>query len=395
MKVEEGCSSIKGISILGSTGSIGRQALEVVDMFSDRFTVVGLAAGRNTEVLREQVRKYRPRVVSVSSRDDARRLSEEFGPAGPSVLWGPEGMLAVATCPEADTVLTAVTGTAGLLPTVAAIKAGKDIALANKETLVAAGALVTGLAARHGVKILPVDSEHSAVWQCLSGARPGEVGSIILTASGGPFRKQPGDLARVTVALSLAHPNWNMGRKITIDSATLMNKGLEVIEARWLFGVDYDRIRVVVHPQSIVHSMVEFVDGSVLAQMGLPDMRLPIQYALCYPGRLPNSMPRLDWFSLKDLTFEPPDTSRFPMLDLAYQAGRRGGTAPAVMNAANEVAVECFLDEIISFPSIYRVVEEVLWGHSVIERPELEEILEADREGREKARQLVKAGIGN
>ncbi|MHB8918567.1 MAG: 1-deoxy-D-xylulose-5-phosphate reductoisomerase, partial [Desulfocucumaceae bacterium] len=339
--------------------------------------------------------KYRPRVVSVSSRDDARRLSEEFGTAGPGVLWGTEGILAVATCPEADTVLTAVTGTAGLLPTVAAIKAGKDIALANKETLVAAGALVTGLAARHGVRILPVDSEHSAVWQCLGGAGPGEVGSIILTASGGPFRKQPGDLAKVTVAMALAHPNWNMGRKITIDSATLMNKGLEVIEARWLFGVDYDRIRVVVHPQSIIHSMVEFVDGSVLAQMGLPDMRLPIQYALCYPGRLPSSMPRMDWFSLKDLTFEPPDTNRFPMLDLACQAGRRGGTAPAVMNAANEVAVECFLDERISFPSIYRVVEEVLWGHSVIERPELEEILEADREGREKARQLVKAGIRN
>lgn len=385
----ENDSALKGISILGSTGSIGRQALEVLDLLGGQYTVVGLSAGRNINALREQVRKYRPRVVSVCSGDDARVLTEEFGKNGPTVLWGPEGMKAVATCPGAHMVLTAITGTAGLTPTVEAIKAGKDIALANKETLVAAGPLVAGLAEKHGVKILPVDSEHSAVWQCLQGSRPGEVGSIILTASGGPFRKQPEDLSLVTVDMALAHPNWNMGRKITVDSATLMNKGLEVIEARWLFGLDYDRIRVVVHPQSIIHSMVEFVDGSILAQLGPPDMRLPIQYALTYPRRFPNSLPGIDWHRLKDLTFEPPDTGRFPLLDLACQAGRRGGTAPAVMNAANEVAVEYFLAGRIGFISIYRVVEEVLNRHDVCDRPDLENILEADRLAREEARLLA------
>ncbi len=392
--MRRGCSRIKGVSILGSTGSIGRQALEVIDLFPDQFAVVGLAAGRNIEVLREQIKKYRPLLVSVYSRDDARVLSEEFGREGRRILWGPEGLAAVATCPEAGTVLTAVTGIAGLVPTMAAIRAGKDIALANKETLVAAGPLVTGLAAKHGAKILPVDSEHSAVWQCLRGSRAGEVGSIILTASGGPFRKEPEDLGRVTVSMALDHPNWNMGKKITVDSATLMNKGLEVIEARWLFGLDYDRIKVVVHPQSIIHSMVEFVDGSVVAQLGPPDMRLPIQYALSYPTRLPGNLPRLDWFSLKELTFEPPDTGRFPLLDLAYRAGRRGGTAPAVMNAANEVAVESFLAGRISFLSINRVVEEVLSGHRVVDRPELEDILEADRQARESARQLAEKLTG-
>ncbi|MFZ5634819.1 MAG: 1-deoxy-D-xylulose-5-phosphate reductoisomerase [Bacillota bacterium] len=380
---------MKGISILGSTGSIGRQALEVIDLFSDHFFVAGLVAGHNIKVIREQIIRYRPRLVSVLNRRDAEMLSAEFGRKGIRVLWGPEGMLAVATCPEAHTVLTAVTGTAGLEPTVAAIKAGKDIALANKETLVAAGPLVTELAAKHGVKILPVDSEHSAVWQCLQDSRPEEIGSIILTASGGPFRKEPENLGQVTVEMALAHPNWNMGRKITVDSATLMNKGLEVIEARWLFGLDYDRIKVVVHPQSIIHSMVEFVDGSVLAQLGLPDMRLPIQYALTYPGRLPNQMQRLDFFSLRELTFEPPDAGRFPLLSLAYQAGRRGGTAPAVMNAANEVAVEFFLAGKINFMHIYRIVEDVVSGRHIVDRPDLDDILEADREARQKARQLA------
>ncbi|MCL6478106.1 MAG: 1-deoxy-D-xylulose-5-phosphate reductoisomerase [Peptococcaceae bacterium] len=379
---------VKGISILGSTGSIGRQALEVIDRFSSHFFVAGLAAGRNIKLIREQIIKYRPRLVSVLNRGDAQMLSEEFSHKGIRVLWGPAGMQAVATCPEARTVLTAVTGTAGLEPTVAAIKAGKDIALANKEALVAAGPLITGLAAKHGVGILPVDSEHSAVWQCLQGSRPEEIGSIILTASGGPFRKEV-DLGRVTVEMALAHPNWNMGRKITVDSATLMNKGLEVIEARWLFGLDYDRIRVVVHPQSIIHSMVEFVDGSVLAQLGLPDMRLPIQYALAYPGRLPNQMQRLDFFSLRELTFEPPDTGRFPLLGLAYQAGRRGGTAPAVMNAANEVAVEFFLAGKINFLHINRIVEDVVGGHNIVDQPDLDGILEADREARREARRLA------
>jgi len=377
---------IKGVSILGSTGSIGRQALDVLDGRPD-FRIVGLAAGKNIKLLREQIKRYGPLLVSVEKEDDALALAREFAGKVPEILWGSQGLRAVASHPTAGVVITAVTGTAGLLPTVEAIRAGKDIALANKETLVAAGSLVTSLAAGKGVNILPVDSEHSAIWQCLRGSRPGEVESIILTASGGPFRKEP-DLERVTVSMALAHPNWSMGKKITVDSATLMNKGLEVIEARWLFGLDYDRIRVVVHPQSIIHSMVEFRDGSVMAQLGLPDMRLPIQYALTYPDRLPGNVPRLDPAKISALTFEPPDTGRFPLLDLAYRVGGRGGTLPAVMNAANEVAVELFLAGRIRFTAIYRVVEEVVGRHDIIDRPGLEEILEADRWARERARQV-------
>lgn len=383
---------IKGVSILGSTGSIGRQALEVLDGRSD-FRIVGLAAGKNTKLLREQIKSYRPLLVSVGKEDDALELSREFAGKGPEILWGSEGLLAVASHSDASVVITAVTGTAGLLPTVEAIRAGKDIALANKETLVAAGSLVTGLAAEKGVSILPVDSEHSAIWQCLRGSRPGEVESIILTASGGPFREER-DLERVTVSMALAHPNWSMGKKITVDSATLMNKGLEVIEARWLFGLDYDKIRVVVHPQSIIHSMVEFRDGSVMAQLGLPDMKLPIQYALTYPDRLPGNVPRLDPAKISALTFEPPDTGRFPLLDLAYRVGRRGGTLPAVMNAANEVAVELFLDGRIKFTAIYRVVEEVVGRHDIKDRPGLGEILEADRWARESALVATLNNIG-
>ena len=377
---------IKGVSILGSTGSIGRQALDVLDGRPD-FRIVGLAAGKNIKLLREQIKRYGPLLVSVEKEDDALALAREFAGKVPEILWGSQGLRAVASHPTAGVVITAVTGTAGLLPTVEAIRAGKDIALANKETLVAAGSLVTSLAAGKGVNILPVDSEHSAIWQCLRGSRPGEVESIILTASGGPFRKEP-DLERVTVSMALAHPNWSMGKKITVDSATLMNKGLEVIEARWLFGLDYDRIRVVVHPQSIIHSMVGFRDGSVMAQLGLPDMRLPIQYALTYPDRLPGNVPRLDPAKISALTFEPPDTGRFPLLDLAYRVGGRGGTLPAVMNAANEVAVELFLAGRIRFTAIYRVVEEVVGRHDIIDRPGLEEILEADRWARERARQV-------
>lgn len=362
----------------------------MVDRFP-QFKVVGLAAGRNLELLKEQIKKYRPLVVSVLDSGDARDLTEEAGGKGPDILCGLDGMKAVATLSEADTVLTAITGTAGLLPTVEAIKSGKNIALANKETLVAGGAMVTGLASKHNVKILPVDSEHSAVWQCMQGSRPEEVDSIILTASGGPFRKEPPDLANVTVEMALAHPNWSMGRKITVDSATLMNKGLEVIEARWLFNLDYDRIRVAVHPQSIIHSLVEFRDGSVLAQMGIPDMKLPIQYAFTYPERLPGNVPRLDLFSLHDLTFEHPDLQRFPLLDLAYRVGKLGGTLPAVMNAANEVAVESFLSGKINFISIYRVVEKVVSGHEVTTSPDLDEILEADRSAREEAGRLASA----
>lgn len=361
----------------------------MVDSFPENFFIVGLAAGKNIEILREQVRKYRPRVVAVADQSVAGALSAGLGPGGPRVLWGVDGMSAVATWEGADVVITAVTGTAGLVPTVAAIKAGRDIALANKETMVAAGQLVTRLAAQYNVRILPVDSEHSAVWQCLKGARPEEVECIILTASGGPFRKHPHDLEDVTVKMALSHPNWNMGRKITVDSATLMNKGLEVIEARWLFGLDYDKIKVVVHPQSIIHSMVQFKDGSVLAQMGLPDMKLPIQYALTYPDRLPGNVSQLDLFKISQLTFEPPDTGRFPLLGLAYSAGRRGGTLPAVMNAANEVAVDYFLAGKIGFTSIYRVVEGVVSQHRVMENPDLHDILESDLAARETAVKLA------
>ncbi len=374
---------------MGSTGSIGCQALGVVDLFPGEFRVVGLAAGRNLAVLCGQIEKYRPRVVSVSCQKDSEILSKRFSGYGIDFLWGQEGLSEVAAYPETDVVLTAITGVAGLIPTVRAIKEGKDIALANKETLVAAGSVVMALAEKHQVNILPVDSEHSAIWQCLKGSQAKEVESLVLTASGGPFREDPQDLEQVNVAMTLNHPNWSMGRKITVDSATLMNKGLEVIEAKWLFGVDYDNIKVVIHPQSIIHSMVEYVDGSVLAQLGNPDMKLPIQYALGYPKRLENNLPRLDFFTIKALTFHTPDLARFPALGLAYSAGRRGGSLPTVLNAANEIAVESFLAEKISFISIYRLVEEVMSRHSVLENPDLADILEIDRESREVTYELL------
>jgi len=378
---------------LGSTGSIGRQALEVIDRFPGLFRVVGLSAGLNTGLFRKQIKKYRPKIASLQRKEDALAVAGEIGPGGPLFLWGQEGLEAVSTCQEADIVLTAVTGTAGLVPTVAAVKAGKDIALANKETLVAAGPVVTELAGRHGVNIFPVDSEHSAIWQSLQGSRPEEVDSLILTASGGPFLESPPDLDQVTVELALKHPNWNMGKKITVDSADMMNKGLEVIEARWLFKVDYDRIKVVIHPQSIVHSMVEFIDGSVIAQMGLPDMRLPIQYALTYPGRCNGRLPKLDWAAVSNLNFRLPDTKRFPLLELAYQTGRRGGTAPAVMNAANEIAVNYFLDKKIKFTSIYHIVEETLNKCQIIAKPDLQDILYADEQARRIAGNVAAALI--
>jgi len=405
---------IIGVSILGSTGSIGQQALDVISRYPERFFVVALSAGRNWQLLAGQIERFRPRLVAMAGEEDARLLAESLaGEYKPEICWGVDGLATVATCSGAQVVLTAVTGIAGLLPTVAAIKAGKHIALANKETLVAAGALVTKLAFERGVNILPVDSEHSAIWQCLAGGSfaarsqlPGdainqdrvapcagmcaaEVENIILTASGGPFRREPEDLGAVTVDMALAHPNWQMGKKITIDSATLMNKGLEVIEARWLFGVDYTKIKVLVHSQSIIHSMVEFVDGSVLAQLGLPDMRLPIQYALGYPERLANDLPRLNWTELKALTFEPPDEARFPLLGLAFQAGRTGGTMPAVLNAANEVAVESFLDGKIKFTSIQTVVARVLERHTTMPEPDLEEILMADGNSRREAAGVI------
>ncbi|SFG49845.1 1-deoxy-D-xylulose 5-phosphate reductoisomerase [Desulfotomaculum arcticum] len=370
---------MKQIVILGSTGSIGRQALQVVDQFAEEIRPVALAAGKNRDLLLRQVLKYKPRLVSLYSKEDACWLRDKIPDTkGIDILFGREGLMAAASLQGADTVLTAISGAVGLEPTVAAIENGKNIALANKETLVAAGQLVMEIARQRGVKILPVDSEHSAVWQCLNGEDSSALATILLTASGGPFRKTDAALmADITPAMALSHPNWQMGPKITVDSATLMNKGLEVIEARWLFNVQYDNINVVIHPESIIHSMVEFVDGSVIAQMGVPDMKLPIQYALFYPKRQAGDVTRLHW-PVRNLTFEEPDYKRFPALALAYQAGRTGGTMPAVMNAANEIAVAAFLANKISFTSIPRLVEEVMSKHDSLTYNSVEEVLAID-----------------
>jgi 1-deoxy-D-xylulose-5-phosphate reductoisomerase len=374
---------LKRIAILGSTGSIGTQALEVVAANPDRFAVAALAAHHNDRLLAEQLDRFRPALAVMVDGAAAGRLRDRYdGPA--RIMAGEEGLMAAATLAEADVVLTSLVGFAGLGPTLAAIEAGKTIALANKETLVAAGELVTAAAKRRGVAILPVDSEHSAILQCLQGEGRAGVRRLILTASGGPFRERAKEtLPAVTVAECLRHPNWSMGRKITVDSATLANKGLEVIEARWLFGVGYDEIDVVVHPQSIIHSMVEFVDGSVLAQLGRPDMRLPIQYALSYPDRWPADFSRLDFTALAGLTFQPPDTDRFPALAMGYEAGRLGGTAPCVFNAANEAAVNAFLGGEIPFTAIAASIRAALDAHTVIPAPALADLYAADAWARE------------
>lgn len=384
---------MKNIALLGSTGSIGTQVLDVVSRLPDRLRIVGLAAHRNVELLAEQVYRFRPRLVSVGSEEDAARLRDEFShptrdPApGIVVVHGPDGLDAVSTIPEADIVVVSVAGTVGLAPTLSAIAAGKDIALASKEVLVAAGSLVIKLVEEKGTKLLPIDSEHSAIFQCLQGEDRGRVRRIMLTASGGAFRDYPVDgLADVTVEQALAHPTWSMGRKITVDSATLMNKCLEIIEAHWLFGVPPSRIEVVIHPQSIVHSMVEFEDGSVIAQLGLPDMRLPIQYALLYPERVDTGLPTLDIASAGQLAFLEPDDARYPALDLAYMAVESGGTMPAVMNAANETAVARFLERRIGFLDIVRAVRKVMEMHQPVPNPSLEQILGADVWARDAAR---------
>ncbi|MEW5762672.1 MAG: 1-deoxy-D-xylulose-5-phosphate reductoisomerase [Bacillota bacterium] len=380
---------MRRVVILGSTGSIGRQALEVIALHRDRLSVVGLAAARNWELLCRQAAAFDVRAVAVADPEAARAVREHVG-AGTAVYAGPEGLEALAALPEADVVLVAVTSTAGLKPTLAAIGAGKDIALANKETLVAGGAVVTTLARQMGVRLLPVDSEHSALWQGMHG-REREVTRIYLTASGGPFRDLAREeLARVTPDQALRHPTWSMGPKVTIDSATLMNKGLEVIEARWLFDADYDRIRVLIHPQSVVHGMVELTDGTVIACLSAPDMRLPIQYALTYPARYNSNVPSLDFCSLRKLTFAPPDRERFPCLALAEQAGRAGGTYPAVLNAANEVAVAAFLRGEIGFLAIPAVIERVLAAHTPVPVTGIDNVLAADAWAREEARQQVK-----
>jgi 1-deoxy-D-xylulose-5-phosphate reductoisomerase len=380
---------MKRIAILGSTGSIGTSALSVADAHPDRIRVVALAAGRRVEDLAAQVTRYRPAIAAIANEADRAALTSAAANAGATVVAGPGGLVAVATHPDVDIVLCASSGTSALEAVLAAIDAGKTIALANKEVLVMAGALVTERARARGVALLPVDSEHNAIHQCVHGRQSSEIRRLILTASGGPFRTWPeAKLYDVRPEDALRHPTWRMGPKITIDSATLMNKGLEVIEARWLFDVTAERIDVVVHPQSIVHSMVELTDGSTIAQLGVTDMRLPIQYAFSYPDRWPSSLPSLDFARLGQLEFLPPDLDRFPCLRLAYDALRAGGTAAVVLNAANEVAVEAFLDGRLPFPAIARVIEETLAVHDVQDAQTLGDVRAADHWARERARTL-------
>jgi 1-deoxy-D-xylulose-5-phosphate reductoisomerase len=385
---------MKRLSILGSTGSIGMQALEVVRAHPEAFEVVALAAGRRLDLFAQQVREFRPHLVSVASRDGAQELQERLRGLPVKICSGEEGLSEVAAYSDAELTLLAVVGAMGLKPALAAIRAGKDVALATKEALVMAGALLTAEAAARGVKLLPVDSEHSAIFQCLEGGGRAALKRIILTASGGALRQVPKErLASVTPEEALNHPVWSMGKKITIDSATLMNKGLEVIEARWLFDIDAQQVDVILHPQSIVHSLIEYVDGSVLAQLAPPDMRLPILYALSYPARLKNAFPTLDLVQVASLTFEPVDRERFPCLGYAYEAVAVGGTAPAVLNAANEVAVELFLGRQISFGEIPEVIEASLRGHRPGDGDSLDEILAADREVREQIARTYRARV--
>ncbi|MEY9092096.1 1-deoxy-D-xylulose-5-phosphate reductoisomerase [Paenibacillus sp. RC84] len=375
----------KRIAILGSTGSIGTQTLDVIAHHPDQFTVEALAGGRNVELLAEQIRRFKPKLASVATRELADRLSALI-PAGTRILFGEEGLLETAAGTDADFVVTAVVGNQGLEPTIAAIEAGKTIGLANKEPLVSAGHLVTEAARRKGVRLLPIDSEHSAIFQCLNGERREEIRKITITASGGSFRdRSREELEGVTVEQALNHPNWSMGAKITIDSATMVNKGLEVMEAHWLFDLPYDQIGVLLHPESIIHSYVEFKDSSIIAQLGNPDMRVPIQYALSYPNRLLSPAKSLDLAEIATLNFRPMDFDRFPCLRMAYESGRTGGTAPTVFNAANEQAVAKFLQGEIPFLRIETIIEECLQRHSVMSSPQIGDILEADRWARETA----------
>ncbi|MFC2006502.1 1-deoxy-D-xylulose-5-phosphate reductoisomerase [Chloroflexota bacterium] len=378
-------SEVKQLAILGSTGSIGQQTLDVVRALPHRFQIIGLAAGKNIDLLAKQISEFKPSFVYYQDKRAQTRLAN----AEYKLL----SLEDIATLPQVDTVVIATSGKSGLSPTLAAVKAGKNVALANKEPLVMAGEIITSEAKRNAAQILPIDSEHSAIWQCLSGETQ-PIARLILTASGGPFRNySPAQLDGVTAKQALKHPSWQMGRKITIDSATLINKGLEVIEAHWLFDVPFDNIKVLIHPQSIIHSMVEFIDGSIKAQLSYPDMRLPIQYALSYPERIPNpQLPRLDWSKIKDLTFEQPEFSTFLCLKLAIEAGKKGGTYPTVLCAADEVAVELFLSQRIKFTDIARLVEQTLEEHDAVSHPTLEEIIAADAWAREKVMQLISGG---
>jgi 1-deoxy-D-xylulose-5-phosphate reductoisomerase len=376
---------MKNVVLLGSTGSIGTSTIKVANDLPDHIRLVGLAAGNNVDLLLEQTRQHRPEAISIGDPPKAHALQDVLGSAT-RVHSGSQGLIELATLPSADIVLIAIVGTAGLQPALAAIRAGKDIAVASKEILVMAGEIVMREAEKNRVRVLAVDSEHSAIFQCLDGKPPASVRRLWLTASGGPFRNTPiSEFPAITVERALKHPSWVMGRKITIDSATLFNKGLEMIEARWLFGVEMPRVSVVVHPQSVVHSMVEFIDGSIIAQLSTPDMCLPIQYALTYPHRARSERVQTDFAKLASLTFEEPDHERFPALNLARRAGEVGGTLPAVLNAANEVAVEAFCAGRINFPQISETVARTMERHHVTEHPTLKEILAADVWSREEA----------
>ena len=372
---------MKKIAVLGSTGSIGTQTLDIVRNYYKDLELVALAAGSNVALMEKQVREFRPKVVAMWSAAAAKELQERIEDLPTKVLWGMNGLLEIAVLEDVDVLVTAIVGMIGIRPTIAAIKAGKDIALANKETLVCAGHIIMPLAKECGVSILPVDSEHSAIFQSMNGEPTNRISKILLTASGGPFRgKTRAELAKIRVEDALKHPNWSMGRKITIDSSTLVNKGLEVMEAKWLFGVELEQIQVVVHPQSIIHSMVEYVDGAVIAQLGIPDMKLPIQYALFYPDRRVMHERKLDFFELANMTFERPDMETFPGLKLAYQASGIGGSMPTVYNAANEKAVALFLDKKISYLQIPELIERSMEQHKVIENPDVDQILAAEAE---------------
>ena len=370
---------MKTIAVLGSTGSIGTQTLEVARANGD-LKIAALAAGRNVKLLERQIREFSPRVVAVWEEKAARELKTAISDLDVKIVTGMDGLIEISTLPEVEVLVTAIVGMIGIRPTVEAIKAGKDIALANKETLVTAGHIIMPLAKEHGVKILPVDSEHSAIFQSLNGEQHGQIDKLLITASGGPFRgRKRADLEQVKVEDALKHPNWAMGQKITIDSATLVNKGLEVMEAKWLFQVDLDQIEVVVQPQSVIHSMVQFVDGAVIAQLGTPDMKLPIQYALYYPDRRYLAGERLDFAKLGQITFEKPDMETFLGLPLALKASREGGSMPTVFNAANERAVSKFLHREIGFTDIYQIIIESMEQHKSIRQPTIEEILDTEK----------------
>lgn len=382
---------MKKITILGSTGSIGLSALDVIEKNLQRFQVKALTAGKNIKLLKKQIEKFKPEVVAVSNKETALKLRDSLTNKNKvKVFYDEEGLKEVASFSSADMVISAIAGSAGLVPTLAAIEAGKNIALANKETMVMAGEIVTGRAKKKRVKIIPVDSEHSAIFQCLEGQNRGNLRRIILTASGGPFLNlTTKELKNVTLSQTLRHPNWKMGRKVTIDSASMMNKGLEVIEAKWFFNLDISYIDVLIHPQSIVHSIVEFTDGAFLAQMGIPDMRVPIAYALTYPERINNDLPSLNLVKTGKLEFFSADMKKFPCLRLAYAAGICGGTAPVVLNAADEISVSAFMENKIRFIDLPKVIETVLTSHNIIDNPSLDDILQTDLWARREANKII------